>query len=231
MPETRILLGVIGRPHGVRGLVHVTSHTADPAALAAYGPLSDDKGRRFTLAWRGEGVAEVSEVRDDASARVTDREAAGRLTNTRLYIERARLPAPEVDEFYLADLIGLEALDAAGDVLGRVAAVHDYGAGASLEIARKGASLIIPFTRAAVPEIDVAGGRVLVSVPDEVEAEGAGDGVEPNTPPPLEGGGRGEGSVHGSHRDFMPRDPSPPPPPSRGGREKGRPAPTTSANR
>ncbi len=59
MPEKRILLGVIGRPHGVRGLVHVTSHTADPAALAAYGPLSDDKGRRFTLAWRGDGIAEV----------------------------------------------------------------------------------------------------------------------------------------------------------------------------
>ncbi|HLB97636.1 MAG TPA: 16S rRNA processing protein RimM, partial [Acetobacteraceae bacterium] len=52
MPETRILLGVIGRPHGVRGLVHVTSHTADPAALADYGPLSDDKGRRFTVTWR-----------------------------------------------------------------------------------------------------------------------------------------------------------------------------------
>jgi len=186
VPETRILLGVIGRPHGVRGLVHVTSHTADPAALADYGPLSDDKGRRFTLAWRGEGVAEVFEVRDGVPIRVVDRDAAGRLTNTRLFVERARLPVPADDEFYLADLIGLEAVGTAGETLGRVAAVHDYGAGASLEIAREAPSLIIPFTRAAVPGIDVAGGRVVVSVPVEVE----GDGVKTITPPPVEGGGQ-----------------------------------------
>src|SRR5271157_1597855 len=175
MPESRILLGVIGRPHGVRGLVHVTSHTAEPAALAEYGVLSDDKGRRFTLTWRGAGIAEVFEVLDGAPVRVADRDAAGRLTNTRLYIERARLPAPEDDEFYLADLIGLAAVAAGGETIGRVAVVHDYGAGASLEIAREGVPLIVPFTRAAVPEIDIAGGRVVVSLPDEVEAGEAGE--------------------------------------------------------
>ena len=188
MPESRILLGVIGRPHGVRGLVHVTSHTADPATLAEYGVLSDDKGRRFTLAWRGAGVAEVFEVLDGVPVRVVDREAAGRLTNTRLYIERVRLPAPEDDEFYLADLIGLAAVDAAGGSIGRVVVVHDYGAGASLEIAREGAPLIVPFTRAAVPEIDIAGGRVVVSLPDEVEVGEAGEGRE-TAPPPSRGGG------------------------------------------
>ena len=170
MPETAILLGVIGRPHGVRGLVHVTSHTADPTALAEYGPLSDAKGRRFTLAWRGAGIAEIFEVGAGAPVRVADRAAAERLTNTRLYIDRARLPAPGEDEFYLADLIGLVAVDAAGDVLGRVAAVHDYGAGASLEIGRDGSPLIIPFTRAAVPEIDLETGRLTVAPPDEVAA-------------------------------------------------------------
>ncbi len=221
MPENRILLGVIGRPHGVRGLVHVTSHTADPAALAAYGPLSDDKGRRFTLTWRGEGVAEVFEVRDGMPVRVADRDAAGRLTNTRLYVERACLPPPEDDEFYLVDLIGLEAVDVAGDVLGRVVAVHDYGAGASLEIAREGMPLIVPFTRAAVPQVDVAGGRVTVSMPDEVDV----GGTDNDSPPPLEGLGReadqcrGEGVAPGSHESFVPRDPSPQPPPSRGGGE------------
>jgi 16S rRNA processing protein RimM len=218
VPGSRILLGVIGRPHGVRGLVHVTSHTADPAALAEYGVLSDDKGRRFTLAWRGAGVAEVFEVLDGVPVRVADRDAAGRLTNTRLYVERARLPVPEDDEFYLADLIGLAAVDAAGGSIGRVVAVHDYGAGASLEIAREGPPLIVPFTRAAVPEIDVAGGRVVVSLPDEVEVGGAGEGRE-TTPPPLEGGGRGEGSLPVPHRTILPRDPSPQPPPSRGGGE------------
>jgi 16S rRNA processing protein RimM len=177
--ESRILMGVIGRPHGVRGLVHVTSHTSDPAALAEYGPLSDERGRCFTLAWRGEGVAEVCEVRDGVPVRVADRDAAGRLTNTRLYVERARLPGLEDDEFYLADLIGLAAVDTAGGALGRVAAVHDYGAGASLEIARDGVPLIVPFTRASVPEVDVLGGRMVVSVPDEVDVGEAGENASP----------------------------------------------------
>jgi 16S rRNA processing protein RimM len=202
MPESRILLGVIGRPHGVRGLVHVTSHTADPAALAEYGKLSDDKGRRFTLAWRGAGVAEVCEVRDGVPVRVADRDAAGRLTNTRLYVERARLPVPEDDEFYLADLIGLDAVDVARRALGRVVAVHDYGAGTSLEIARDGPPLIVPFTRAAVPEVDVAGGRVVVLVPDELEVGEVGEELAPV-----------------SRRNLSRRDPSPRPPPTRGGGE------------
>jgi 16S rRNA processing protein RimM len=225
MPESRILLGVIGRPHGVRGLVHVTSHTADPAALVEYGPLSADKGRCFTLAWRGSGVAEVFEVQHGVPVRIADREAAARLTNTRLYIERARLPVPEDDEFYLADLIGLAAVDVAGAALGRVAAVHDYGAGASLEIARDGPPLIVPFTRAAVPEIDVAGGRVVVAVPEEVDVEEAGEGSETPTPPPLAGGGR----LPVSHGTIAPRDPSPQPPPARVGGESSPCAPTPGA--
>jgi len=212
-------LGVIGRPHGVRGLVHVTSHTAEPAALAEYGVLSDDKGRCFTLAWRGVGVAEVFEVRDGVKVRVADREAAGRLTNTRLYVERARLPGLEEDEFYLADLVGLAAVDVGGGALGRVVAVHDYGAGASLEIAREGPPLIVPFTRGAVPEVDVASRRVVVSLPDEVAGEEEGE----NTPPPLEGGGCGEGSRSRMVRSNTGANPSPRPwsasrpKPSRGG--------------
>jgi len=168
VPGQRILLGVIGRPHGVRGLVRVTSHTADPADLTAYGPLSDDKGRRFVLRWHGAGVAEVEAQADGAAVKVADRNAAEKLTNTRLYIDRAQLPEPEPEEFYLADLVGMTAADAAGRVLGTVAAVHDYGAGASLEIVRDGAApLLVPFTRACVPEVDVAGGRVLVHLAQE----------------------------------------------------------------
>ncbi len=195
MPAGHILLGVIGRPHGVRGLVHVTSHTAEPAALAEYGVLSDDIGRRFTLAWRGVGVAEVFEVRDGMKVRVADREAAGRLTNTRLYVERARLPGLDEDEFYLADLVGLAAVDAAGGSLGRVIAVHDYGAGASLEITREGAPLIVPFTRDAVPEVDVTGGRVVVLVPEEVDV---GEETEETgtTPTPSRGGGASSSCDH-----------------------------------
>src|SRR5579871_4182426 len=131
MPEERrILMGVIGRPHGVRGLVRVTSYAED---ITAYGPLTDAKGRRFVLRLHGDGVAEIAELVGDMRVKVADRTAAEKLTNTRLFVERAQLPKPEDDEFYLADLIGLVAFDAEGQRLGTVALVHDYGAGASLE--------------------------------------------------------------------------------------------------
>jgi len=169
MDQRRILLGVIGRPHGVRGLVHVHSHTADPADLTAYGDLSDAKGRHFVLRWRGEGVAEVSVVVDGVPAPVKDRDAAAKLTRTELFIDRDRLPPAEEDEFYLSDLVGLAVFDAAGTKLGKVAMVHDYGAGASLEIEGDGKPLIIPFTRACVPVVDITGGRVVIELPAEID--------------------------------------------------------------
>lgn len=176
MPEERILLGVIGRSHGVRGLVRVTSHAADPADLTAYGPLNDDKGRRFMLRWRAEGVVEVTELIGDRGQRVTDRNAAEALTNTRLYVARDRLPPPEDDnEYYLADLIGLEARDRDGVALGRIAVVHDYGAGVSLEITRdETATLIVPFTRVVVPVVDVAAGHIVVVPPATLDATTGG---------------------------------------------------------
>lgn len=176
----RIELGVIGRAHGVRGLVKITSHTADPADLTAYGPLSDPEGRHYALRWAGDGVAEVSRIVDGVAVKVTDRSAAEKLTNTRLYVDRSALPPADEDEFYLADLIGLVVTDPSGRSLGTVAVVHDYGAGASLEITGSGAPLIVPFTAACVPTVDVAGGRLVVVPPHEVavasdEAVGAAD--------------------------------------------------------
>jgi 16S rRNA processing protein RimM len=171
LSDRLILLGVIGRAHGVRGFARVTSHTADPAALTAYGPLSDETGRRFTLRWVGEGIAEVSLVVDDRPVKIAGRSAAERLTNTKLFVERDRLPPPdEPDEYYLADLVGLAAVGADGAPLGVVSAVHDYGAGVSLEIARDNAgSLLIPFTEACVPAVDIAAGRLTVAPPDEID--------------------------------------------------------------
>ena len=169
MSDSAILLGVIGRPHGVRGLVHVTSYTAEPEDLTAYGALADARGRQFTLSWRSEGVAEVSEIIAGLAVKITDRDGAARLTNTRLFVARDRLAPAGAEEFYLADLIGIAAFDGLGAILGRVVAVHDYGAGTSIEIERKaGDNLLIPFTRAAVPEVDVAGGRLVANPPDEV---------------------------------------------------------------
>ena len=168
MAQARILLGMVGRPHGVRGLVHVHSYTAEPEALAEYGPLVDADGRGWTLAWRQAGVAEL---RDAGGRAVADRSEAERLTNLPLYVARDRLPPAEEDEFYLADLVGMAAVTPDGAALGRVAVVHDYGAGTSLEIVREGsAPLLVPFTRAAVPVVDVAGRRLVVVPPGEVEA-------------------------------------------------------------
>jgi 16S rRNA processing protein RimM len=214
MPADRILLGVIGRPHGVHGLVRVTSHTADAADLTAYGPLSDDRGRHFTLRWRGDGVAEVAEHVKGTAIKVADRAAAEKLTATRLYVERAALPPPGEDEFYFADLVGLLATDTSGTTIGTVTAVHDYGAGASLEIGRpKAPALLVPFTRDAVPVVDICGGRVvmeenLVREAGEVEVQSSEE-EEP----------AGPGGVHNhSHRrgnsDRRPRSPQPDRPPS-----------------
>jgi 16S rRNA processing protein RimM len=165
-----ILLGVIGRAHGVRGLMRVTSHTADPATLTEYGPLSDPTGRRFTLRWVADGIVEVFETVDGKPVKVADRTAAERLTNLKLFIERERLPAPDPDEYYLADLIGLMAVGPGGVGLGIVSAVHDYGAGASIEIDQgNGASLLVPFTVECVPEVNVTGGRVTVAPPAEID--------------------------------------------------------------
>jgi 16S rRNA processing protein RimM len=138
--------------------------------LTAYGPLSDEAGRRYVLHWRGEGVAEIGELHSGTEIRVADRTAAARLVNTRLYIDRSQLPEPSADEFYLADLIRLIARDPEGKYLGMVSAVHDYGAGASLEVEQQdGSSLLVPFTRASVPEIDVVAGHVVIAPPETLD--------------------------------------------------------------
>ena len=162
MRDRRILLGVIGRPHGVRGLVKLRSFTADPAAIASYGPLTDGTGtRRFALSLLAEGLARVEGVED--------REAAARLTGTGLYVERASLPPPEEDEFYLADLVGLRAETAAGEPLGRVRSVEDNGAGTFLVLDGP-PERFVPFTRACVPVVDIAGARLVVEPPEETAA-------------------------------------------------------------
>jgi 16S rRNA processing protein RimM len=175
MGDRRVLMGVIGRPHGVRGLLHVHSYTADPADLPSYGPFADDRGRAFTLRWHSEGVAAVREIVGGKPVPIADRAIAEALVNTRLYVDRDRLPPPDEEEFYLADLVGLMAVDADGRELGRVDVVHDYGAGTSLEIG----TLLIPFTRACVPVVDIAAGRIVISPPDEiVVAEDASASLE-----------------------------------------------------
>ena len=181
MTGTRILVGEIGRPHGVRGLVRVQSFTAEAADIAAYGPLSDERGEKhYALHWLPGGLARIDGV--------SDRDAAAKLTGTRLYVARDRLPQPEAEEFYLADLIGLAVRDAADRPLGSVRSVEDFGAGTFLTVIDdQGRETLLPFTRAAVPVVAVAEGYLVATPPEAVlvrpedeavEAEAAGAEVE-----------------------------------------------------
>jgi 16S rRNA processing protein RimM len=164
MPGRLVLLGEIGRPHGVRGLVHIRAFTAAPDGLTAYGPLTDAAGtRRFALSLLPPDLARIEGV--------ADREAAARLTGTKLYIERDSLPPPEdPEEYFLTDLEGLEAVTEAGERLGVVEAVEDHGGGPFLVIGEH----LIPFTRAAVPVVDLAAGRLVIVPPAYSEAREAG---------------------------------------------------------
>ena len=167
MPDNRILMGVFGRAHGVSGRLKVTSHTADPADITAYGPLFDETGQRYVLRWTSDGIAEVSRLVDGAEVRIRSRTEAEKLTNVKLYADRSVLPPSDDDEFYVTDLIGLLAVDVAGKELGTIETVHDYGAGASLEIVGPRPQ-IVPFTAACVPVVDIAAGRVVIAPPDEI---------------------------------------------------------------
>jgi len=158
-----VLLGVIAAPHGVRGLVKVKSFTAEPAAIGAYGPLENEGGdRRFAL----EPVGAAKGMLIARLAGVADRDAAEKLKGVRLYVPRAALPEPGAEEYYHADLLGLVAVLRDGTPLGRVVAVNDFGAGDHLEIARQDeGSVMVPFTRAVVPVVDLAAGRLVIDPP------------------------------------------------------------------
>lgn len=164
-----VCLGVIVAPHGVRGAVKIKTFTDRPENIAAYGPLSDEKGRRqFTLRhFRVQGDVIVAQLEG-----IADRDAAEGLKGLRLHVPRAALPAPEAEEFYLTDLVGLSAEDADGQRVGTVLAVHDFGAGDVLELrAPTGGTFFLPFTRAVVPVVDLGAGRLVVDPPGEVEVK------------------------------------------------------------
>jgi 16S rRNA processing protein RimM len=159
MVQDRVLLGIVAAPHGVRGLVRIRSFTEDPMAVAGYGPLSDETGKkRFTVealsASRGAVLARIDGV--------ADRNAAEALRGVKLYVERERLPATGDKEWYEADLVGLQAVDRTGRDWGKVVGFHDFGAGSVMEVS---GGAMLPFTDEAVPEIDVAGGKVIIDPP------------------------------------------------------------------
>lgn len=178
MGADRVLVARIGAAQGLRGEVRLWAFTADPMAIRDYGPFEADDGRRFTIdsvrPGKGFLVARFSGV--------GDRTAAQTLTNVDLYVPRDRLPATETDEFYHADLIGLAAVTPDGRTLGTVIAIHDFGAGDLVEIRpEQGSTVMVPFTAADVPVIDIAGGRLVVDPPEGLlasPASGSGEAPE-----------------------------------------------------
>jgi 16S rRNA processing protein RimM len=176
MAGGRICLGQIGAPHGVRGEVRLHSFTANPTAIATYGPLETEDGQVFKI----ESLRPAKHAFVAKLSGIADRDAAERLANTKLYVPRERLPEPvETDEFYHADLIGLHAVDYAGRECGTVIAVHNFGAGDLIELQPPdGAQTeLLPFDTATVPEVNIAEGYLIVEVP----------ATDAETPPPLRG--------------------------------------------
>ena len=166
-----LLMGAILGAHGIKGEVKVKSFAAKPSDIGGYGALSDAKEkRRFDLsivgtsdATRGILIARI--------AGVADRNAAEALKGTELYVARDRLPKlTDTEEFYFADLVGLQAVDEGGKVFGRVVSVDNYGAGDLLLVAPDGQadaddSFVVPFTKAFVPVVDVVAGKLVLNLP------------------------------------------------------------------
>jgi 16S rRNA processing protein RimM len=163
-PAGLTCVGAIAGGFGVQGDVRLKSFCAEASAIASYGPLTTDDGRSFD-------VRLLRPIAGAFAARlsgVVTREEAEALKGVRLYVPRDRLPALPEDEFYHADLIGLAVVDPGGTRLGTIRAVLDHGAGTILEIARPSLpDLLLPFTRAAVPTVDLALRRVVADVPEE----------------------------------------------------------------
>jgi 16S rRNA processing protein RimM len=165
----KICIARIGAAHGVRGAVKLWTFTEDPLAVLQYGALATKDGARSFE------VANAREAKGHLVATlkgIATREDAERLNGIELYVAREKLPATDDDEYYHADLIGLTAVNAANEPLGRVIAIHNFGAGDIIEIAPPhGATMLLPFTNAVVPSVDLAAGRVVIELPAEIEGD------------------------------------------------------------
>ena len=164
MAADRIVVAAVVGAFGVRGEVRLKAFTAEPEAVAGYGPLEAEDGRRFELTI-------LRPIKGGLAVRlsgVTTKEAADALRGTRLTVPRERLPALPDEEFYHADLIGLAVHDPGGVEIGRVKAVLDFGAGDILELhLTRGGTALLPFTRAEVPTVDLAAGRLVADPPED----------------------------------------------------------------
>ena len=167
--KDKVCLGAITGSYGVRGEARVKSFCAEPSAIGDYGTLTDDEGRSYTL-------TVTRPVKNGYAVRlsgVKSKEAADALKGQKLWAPRSALPDLPDDEFYYSDLIGLQAFDTGGEILGKIHAVHDHGAGDILEVRPvKGSGVVlVPFTQAVVPTVDLGAGRVVIDPPEGLFSE------------------------------------------------------------
>ena len=169
----QICVARIGAAHGVRGAVKLWTFTEDPLAVLRYGTLATKDGaRQFVVTHAREAKGHLVATLKG----IATRDDAERLNGLELYIAREKLPATDEGEYYHADLIGLAAVNAADEPLGRVTAIHNFGAGDIIEIAPPhGAAMLLPFTNAVVPAVDLAAGRVVIELPAEIEGDDPAD--------------------------------------------------------
>jgi 16S rRNA processing protein RimM len=165
----QICVARIGAAHGVRGAVRLWTFTEDPLAVMTYGPLRTRDGTRsFEIATVREGRGHLVATLKG----IATREEAERLNGLELYVAREKLPATNEGEYYHADLIGLAAWTTANEPLGRVTAIHNFGAGDIIEIAPPaGPTMLLPFTNAVVPSVDLEGRRVVIELPVEIDGD------------------------------------------------------------
>lgn len=178
-PKNPVQMAVIGAAHGIRGELRVKTFTGEPLALGDYGPLFAGDGRALEI----EDIRPAGEMVVVRFKGVSDRTSAERLTGTELFVDRSVLPPEDEDEFYHADLVGLAVRDETGAAAGKVTAVQNFGGGDILEITFQGRKgLLIPFSQAAVPEVDIAGGFVRVDTVAAGLAEDADEDGQPDEP-------------------------------------------------
>src|SRR5690348_11185442 len=165
----KLLMGRIGAAHGIKGEVRITSFTDEPLALKDYGPLATNKPG---LVIEIENARATTNVLVARLKGISDRTAAEKLNGVELYVDRDKLPPPsDDDDFYHADLIGLEARLNDGTVLGTVTAIPNYGASDLIEVrdTRTGDTFLYPFTKAVVPEVRIADGYIVIDVPVDAD--------------------------------------------------------------
>lgn len=167
-----VAVGVITGAHGIRGQVKIRSFTSDPYVLVDYTLLNETGSKRYELRIDGE----TKQGLFGSLKGVTDRNAAELLKGTQFFIDKSKLPEPDEEEFYYDQLNGLEVRDAAGQALGTISAVHDFGAGDIIEIRHTdGKKEMYPFTKINFPEVHVSKGYLLADLPEIVEAKGKQD--------------------------------------------------------